>query len=110
MKPHELELAHRWSIDIARQLKERTSTNVHQLIRTVQFTMVSTMMQDTSVVACNEWGVPRSTLVKKKYSRNLFQCAIIVVDRIVIVVEQLAQGFCVLLEFRSPNAAIGGVS
>lgn len=62
------------------------------------------------MVAHGDWGVPRPMLVKKKDCRALFQCAIIVVDRIVIVVEQLAQGFCVLLEFRSPNAAIGGVS
>ena len=60
---------------------------------------------ETSVVACNEWCVPRPMLVKTKDSRDLIQCAIIVVDRIAIVVEHLAQGIC-LLEFRSPSTNI----
>lgn len=59
------------------------SETVGQLIRTVQFTMVSTMLQETSVVAYGDWGVSSPMFVEKENGCELLQVAIIVV-----VVEQ----------------------
>ena len=59
------------------------SETVRQLIRTVQFTMDSTLLQEMSGVASGDWGVSSPMFVEKENSCELLQVAIIVV-----VVEQ----------------------
>ena len=105
MKSHELTLDCWRSIHFTRQSKERTSTNVRQSIRTVQFTMVSTMLQETPVIECGDQGVPPPMLDEKENSLDLFQYVIIADDQVVIDMEQLTQILCFQFVFQSPGVA-----